>query len=146
MVVNATFPQYRPQEFVNSKLKITLHPDYNETSHANDIAIVKLMTPMAIDASECAFNSQNSSILNFNLFTGFLSISTLAQNNTQDMYVDKLLRACGFGSISNYPRPPRVLQCTDLYGVTAANCSSNSNTICTQWPDRDNNMCNGKSQ
>lgn len=60
------------------------------------------------------------------------------------MYVDNLVRACGMGSIGNYPRPPRVLQCTELNVVPAASCNSNPNTICTQWPDRDNNMCNGK--
>jgi hypothetical protein len=59
------------------------------------------------------------------------------------MYVDKLVRACGMGSIDNYPRPPKVLQCTELNVVPATSCNSNSNIICTQWPDRDNNMCNG---
>ena len=48
-VINATFPQYRPTEFVNYKLKVYIHPAYNSTTHADDIAIVKLMTPMTPD-------------------------------------------------------------------------------------------------
>lgn len=51
-VVNVTFPQYRPTEFVNSKLKVYIHPTYNSTTHADDIAIIKLMTAMAPDASK----------------------------------------------------------------------------------------------
>lgn len=58
--------------------------------------------------------------------------------------MENLVRACGMGSIDNYSRPPRVLQCTELNVVPATSCNSNSNIICTQWPDRDNNMCNGR--
>ncbi|XP_070497984.1 ionotropic receptor 21a [Chironomus tepperi] len=122
-VVNVTFPQYRPTEYVNSKLKVYIHPHYNATTHADDIAIIKLMSAMTPDART-------------------ISIARLETNNTADMYVDKLVRACGMGSIDNYPRPPRVLQCTELNVVQAASCNSNPKTICTQWPDRDNNMCN----
>lgn len=50
------------------------------------------------------------------------------------------------GSIDNYSRPPRILQCTELNVVPATSCNSNSNIICTQWPDRDNNMCNGRDR
>ena len=37
-------------EYVNSKLKIFIHPTYNSSTHADDIAIVKLTTPMVPDA------------------------------------------------------------------------------------------------
>ncbi|KAL7022983.1 hypothetical protein ACKWTF_012445 [Chironomus riparius] len=123
-VINATFPQYRPTEFVNYKLKVYIHPAYNSTTHADDVAIIKLTTPMIPDAK-------------------FISIARLGRNNTANVYVDNLVRACGMGSIGNYPRPPRLLQCTELNVVPAESCNSNPNIICTQWPDRDNNMCNG---
>lgn len=60
-----------------------------------------------------------------------------------DAHVDKLVRACGYGSISNYPNFSKTLRCTDLTVMPAANCSTLTNTVCTFWTDRDNNICNG---
>lgn len=34
--------------------------------------------------------------------------------------------------------------CTDVFGISVADCETpNSNVFCTQWADRDNNICNG---
>lgn len=58
-----------------------------------------------------------------------------------DAYDNKILRFCGFGSITNYHSMPKTLKCTDLYGQTSADCSTLANTVCTYWTDRDNNIC-----
>lgn len=54
------------------------------------------------------------------------------------------MRVCGFGSISNKPIPPKTLMCTDIFGVTAETCATmNPSTFCTEWSDKENNVCNG---
>lgn len=67
-------------------------------------------------------------------------LSTIA---TTDAYAGRTLRFCGMGSVSNYPQYSTTLKCTDLLITPASDCGSIPNTICSQWNDRDNNVCNG---
>lgn len=72
-----------------------------------------------------------------------IGYATLAFITTTDLYVGKTLSYCGRGTTANKPTPAKKLLCTDLYGVTSVTCSANSNIICTQWPNKDNNACPG---
>lgn len=47
------------------------------------------------------------------------------------------------GTTLNFPTPPKGLMCTDLYVVPKSECSENPGITCTQWADRENNICNG---
>lgn len=59
------------------------------------------------------------------------------------MYLGKTLSYCGWGFTTNKPKPSNKLLCTDLFVTAASTCSTNTNTICTQWPSKDNNACPG---
>lgn len=72
-----------------------------------------------------------------------ITYATLGTVTTTDVYVDKTLNYCGWGNTANKPKPSNKLLCTDLYGTAATTCSTNTNIICTQWPQRDNNLCPG---
>jgi hypothetical protein len=72
-----------------------------------------------------------------------IALATLATDATADVYLDKVLVYCGWGTIANKPTPPKGMQCTTLYGAAAATCGTTANTICTKWTLKDNNVCPG---
>lgn len=68
----------------------------------------------------------------------------MATDMTQDLYVNKVVRACGVGSIDNYPTFSRKVKCVNLTIVAIASCSGiQTNTFCTD-NNNDHNICNGK--
>jgi hypothetical protein len=83
----------------------------------------------------------NLNLIQFNIFTETLAVANFTTVNTTDLYENQLLRLCGFGSIADRYRAPTKLRCTDLFGVSASECSPLAQTICTYWEDRNNNAC-----
>lgn len=63
--------------------------------------------------------------------------------------VNHRFRVCGFGIINNQGVRPRVLQCTDVKPISLEKCRDDHNadipdeSICLEWPDRENNVCPG---
>ncbi|KAG5671435.1 hypothetical protein PVAND_001631 [Polypedilum vanderplanki] len=121
-IVNATFPQVAGNN-VATKLQIFIHEGYDQTTYANNIAVIKLSKPAIVDNKT-------------------LALANYTTDMTPDIYVNKTLRLCGFGSIANYYTKPLKLKCTDMFVQPSVNCSTVTNTICTFWTDRDNNACN----
>lgn len=71
-----------------------------------------------------------------------VGLASYATNATADIYVNNVVRACGFGSIANYYTLPKTMKCTNLFVQPTVNCSTVANTFCTIWTDRESNVCN----
>lgn len=62
----------------------------------------------------------------------------------KDLYVNQVVSACGVGSTENLPTFPKTVKCADLYVEPVDGCQGlQINSFCTQWLNRDENVCNG---
>lgn len=60
---------------------------------------------------------------------------------TPDLYVNQKVRACGIGTIQNFPTFPKKLKCVDLQVVPIAQCTGiQDKTFCTLESQSDKNV------
>lgn len=53
------------------------------------------------------------------------------------------LLVCGYGASDDKGKTPTKLQWTTLQGSELTTCRGNAQNICTQWSQKDNNICAG---
>lgn len=70
-----------------------------------------------------------------------MRLAKVASSQVKDVYANQQVRACGIGTIQNFPTFPKKLQCVDLLVVPISQCDGlQVNTFCTSETQNDKNV------